>query len=98
MVRPERVHLQPHDGRRGDNLLPAMVERTVYLGATIHVDVHLAGGATLQASVPNTGDAARYRAGQPVVAYLPPDAIRVLGVDGPPSNPAPVGSVVEVAA
>jgi spermidine/putrescine transport system ATP-binding protein len=98
MVRPERVHLQPHDGRGGDNLLPAMVERTVYLGATIQVDVHLAGGATLQASVPNTGDTAPYRAGQPVVAYLPPDAIRVLGVDGPPSNPAPVGSVVEVAA
>jgi hypothetical protein len=55
-----------------------MVERTVYVGATLQVMVRLATGAQLQASVANTGNAAGYPQGTPVLAHVPADALRVL--------------------
>jgi hypothetical protein len=55
-----------------------MVERTVYVGASLQVIVRLATGAQLQASVANTGTAAVYEQGTPVLAHVPPDALRVL--------------------
>ncbi|HZU60359.1 MAG TPA: TOBE domain-containing protein, partial [Solirubrobacteraceae bacterium] len=63
---------------RAGNCLPGMVERTVYVGATLQVIVRLATGATLQASVTNAGSATGWAQGTPVMAEIPPDALRVL--------------------
>jgi spermidine/putrescine transport system ATP-binding protein len=78
IARPERIELRAHGAEHQDNCLPGMVERTVYVGATLHVMVRLATGAQLQASVANTGTAAAYAQGTPVLAHVPPDALRVL--------------------
>jgi spermidine/putrescine transport system ATP-binding protein len=92
VARPERIRLLAH-GSEGDNCLPGMVERTVYVGASVQVMVRLATGAQLQASVTNTGGEAGYAQGTPVAVQVPPDALRVLGpsvgsgrVDGPGSG------------
>ena len=60
VARPERVQLLEHGDRRG-NCLPGMIERTVYVGASLQVMVRLATGAQLQASITNTGDADGFR-------------------------------------
>ncbi len=61
-----------------------MVERTVYLGATIQLILRLPEGQRLQAMVPNRGEALRLRQGTPVSAFLPPEALRVLQVTAEP--------------
>ena len=63
VARPERVRLLAH-GAAQENCLPGMVERTVYVGATLQVMVRLVTGAQLQASVTNTGVRRRLRAGR----------------------------------
>jgi spermidine/putrescine transport system ATP-binding protein len=85
VARPERVQLLEHGAGRG-NCLPGMVERTVYVGASVQVMVRLATGAQLQASIANTGDADSYQQGTPVSVHIPADALRILG--GPPQPPA----------
>jgi spermidine/putrescine transport system ATP-binding protein len=90
VARPERLTLLEH-GDGGDNCLPGMVERTVYVGANLQVMVRLATGAQLQASITNTGEAAHLDQGTPVAVQIPPDALRVLRDDtGPyiPEQPA----------
>jgi spermidine/putrescine transport system ATP-binding protein len=77
VIRPERVHLEPH-GSTGENRIPAMVERVVYLGNANQVIVGLAHGERIQALVQNTGHELAYRQGDPVQAHLPADALRVL--------------------
>src|SRR5712692_10005613 len=77
VVRPERVHLDEH-GTSGDNRIPGMVERVLYVGATIQVIVHLAPGEPLQAWLQNRGGDPPWAQGTPVSVYLPPDAVRVL--------------------
>jgi spermidine/putrescine transport system ATP-binding protein len=83
VVRPERVRLESCDAPSGENRLPGLVARTVYLGSAIQVVMRLATGSTLHALIANTGDAPTYPAGTPVRAFLPADAIRVLGVESP---------------
>jgi spermidine/putrescine transport system ATP-binding protein len=78
VARPERVNLVEHGDERG-NCLPGMVERTVYVGASLQVMVRLATGAQLQASITNTGGADGYPQGTPVSVHIPADALRVLG-------------------
>jgi spermidine/putrescine transport system ATP-binding protein len=104
VARPERVQLLEH-GTDRDNCLPGMVERTVYVGASLQVMVRLATGAQLQASVTNTGGATTYQQGTPVAVHVPADALRVLGgtpqaaaggqTAGPaaPAAPSPAASV-----
>jgi len=77
VIRPERVHLEDH-GTPGDNRIPGMVERVLYVGSTIQVIVHLAHGETLQAWVQNRGGDPPFQQGTAVSVHLPPDAIRVL--------------------
>jgi len=77
VVRPERVHLDEH-GTTGENRIPGMVERVLYVGATIQVIVHLAHGETLQAWMQNRGGGPPWAQGTPVSVHLPPDAVRVL--------------------
>ncbi len=80
VARPERVSLLPHGSER-ENCLPGMVERTVYVGASLQVIVRLATGAPLQVSVANTGSAEEYRQGTPVAVHVPLEALRVLGAE-----------------
>jgi len=77
VVRPERVHLDEH-GTSGDNRIPGMVERVLYVGATIQVIVHLAHGESLQAWMQNRGGDPPWSQGTAVSVHLPPDAVRVL--------------------
>jgi spermidine/putrescine transport system ATP-binding protein len=77
VIRPERVHLEDH-GASGDNRIPGMVERVLYVGSVIQVLVHLAHGETLQVSMQNRGGDPPWQQGTAVSVHLPPDAIRVL--------------------
>ncbi len=85
VVRPERVRLSAYGsdetGALESNALTGLVERVVYLGATSHVVVRLADGATVQAMVPNSEGAVDVSAGTPVRVQIPVDAIRVLVAD-----------------
>src|SRR5438067_6459232 len=77
VIRPERVRLEAHEST-GENRIPAMVEPVVYLGNANQVIVSLAHGEKIQALVQNTGDELAYRQGDPVRAYMPAEALRVL--------------------
>ena len=78
VIRPERVRVEER-GAAGDNRLPGMVERTVYVGSTMQVIVRLPEGQIVQAMIPNRGDEHGYRQGTPVTVHLPPEDLRVLG-------------------
>ncbi|MFL5736081.1 MAG: ABC transporter ATP-binding protein [Actinomycetota bacterium] len=77
VIRPERVRLEDH-GASGENRVPGMVERVVYVGSIMQVIVRLAPGETLQAWVQNTGTSLPYDQGVPVAVHLPAEAVRVL--------------------
>ena len=77
VIRPERVRLEAHSST-GENRIPGMVERVVYLGNGNQIIVGLANGERIQALVQNTGDGLAYRQGDPVKAYMPAEALRVL--------------------
>jgi spermidine/putrescine transport system ATP-binding protein len=80
VVRPERVVLEPH-GAADSNRVPAMVERSVYMGPVTQLLVRLAQGDRIQVMVPNRGEEHGWRQGTPVTAVLPPEALRVLRSD-----------------
>jgi spermidine/putrescine transport system ATP-binding protein len=80
VIRPERVELSGH-GALGNNRIPGMVERVLYVGSVIQVLVHLAHGETLQAWTQNRGGDPPWQQGTAVSVHLPPDAIRVLTDD-----------------
>ena len=77
VIRPERVRIEDY-GSAGDNRVPAMVERLVYLGSATQVFLRLAAGPDIQALLQNDGSQNDLRQGTPVHAYLAPDALRVL--------------------
>ncbi len=78
VIRPERVRIEPY-GSAGDNRVPAMVERLVYIGAATQVMLRLGAGMPLQALIQNDGEQTGLAQGSPVHVYLPPDGLRVLG-------------------
>jgi spermidine/putrescine transport system ATP-binding protein len=80
-IRPERVDIQPQ-GATGENRIPSMVDRVVYVGATLQVMLHLATGQTIQAWIPNDGDVDPHRSGDAVTAHFPREALRVLPQGG----------------
>jgi spermidine/putrescine transport system ATP-binding protein len=89
VIRPERIRVEAH-GSSGPNRVPALVERVVYLGAATQVILRLATGESLQAVVSNDEPVlAGLTAGDPVHAYLPSDALRVLASAPVPANSAP---------
>jgi len=77
VIRPERVRIEEH-GSAGENRVPAMVERVVFLGSATEVLLRLAPGNSLQALMQNDGSRPDLAQGTPVHVYLPPDALRVL--------------------
>jgi len=85
MIRPERVGVEPQ-GTEGENRLPGLVERAVYVGSAYELHVRLIGGSLLKATIMNDGTPFAYEEGTPVTLYLPPDAVRVLT---PSPLPAP---------
>ncbi len=76
-IRPERVNLEAQ-GTSGENRVPAMVERVVYVGSVLQVIVNLAPGQRIQAWVQNEGGAMPFDSGAPVTVHFPPEALRVL--------------------
>jgi spermidine/putrescine transport system ATP-binding protein len=82
-IRPERVDLQPH-GTTGENRVPGMVERVVYVGSVLQVILNLAHGGRIQAWVQNDGSDVPYHSGEAVTAHLPREALRVLPEAGTP--------------
>ncbi len=79
MIRPERIAIEPH-ANQGEERLPGIVERSVFLGGSYEVHVRVLGGELLRAMVPNDGSAsaADLEPGAAVCLHLPPDAVRVL--------------------
>jgi spermidine/putrescine transport system ATP-binding protein len=77
MIRPERVGVEPQ-GAGGENRLPGLVERAVFLGGSYELHVRVLGGDLLRATVPNDGSSLRYEEGAAVTLHLPADAVRVL--------------------
>jgi spermidine/putrescine transport system ATP-binding protein len=80
-IRPERVVVEAR-GVAGDNRLPAMVERVVYVGTTLQVILRLASGQQIQAWTPNDGGVDPYRSGDAVTSHFPKAALRVLPEGG----------------
>jgi spermidine/putrescine transport system ATP-binding protein len=80
VIRPERVRIEDQ-GASGENRLPAMVDRTVYVGSTMQVIVRLPAGQVVQAMVPNRGDAQAYAQGTAVSLFFPSQDLRVLRAD-----------------
>jgi spermidine/putrescine transport system ATP-binding protein len=91
VARPERLALLPH-GAPQDNCVPGLVERTVYVGANLQVIVRLPTGATVQATIANSGQTADYAQGTPVAVHVPADALRVLA---PSAAATAIGSDVD---
>ncbi len=77
VIRPERVRLEEHSSD-GENRVPGMVQRLVYLGPSTQVIVRLAPGDTIQALIQNQGEDLAYRQGTPLSVHLPPRALRIL--------------------
>ncbi len=81
VIRPERIRIEPY-GAAGDNRVPGMVERVVYLGSSQQLVIRLATGDVVHAMVVNDGSAHGYTQGSAILAYLPPEALRVLPAPG----------------
>jgi spermidine/putrescine transport system ATP-binding protein len=79
MIRPERIEIEPH-AATGDNRLPGVVERSVFLGGMHEVHVRVLGGSLLKATVANDGKqlAVSLEQGEAVSLHLPPSGLRVL--------------------
>jgi spermidine/putrescine transport system ATP-binding protein len=87
-IRPEKVSLEPH-GSEGDNRAPAMIERTVFLGAATQVYVRLAAGDVLQAQLTGDNPPVSLTHGTPVHVHLPATALRVLPDEAHEAVPYP---------
>ena len=85
MIRPERIGLEPH-GTVGDNRLPGLVERAVFLGSSHEVHVRVLGGDLLKATISNDGSAlpVSLDEGTAVTVHLPAQGLRVLRQSEPP--------------
>ncbi len=84
MIRPERIVIEPHSNT-GEERMPGMVERSVFLGGAYEVHVRVLGGELLKAMVPNDGviSQAALESGAAVCLHLPADALRVLTASEP---------------
>jgi spermidine/putrescine transport system ATP-binding protein len=80
VIRPERIRIGAQD-ETGENRVPGMIERMVYLGASSQVIVRLPQGDSLQVLIQNQGDTLTYHQGTPVNVFFPPEALRVVPAD-----------------
>ena len=87
MIRPERIDLEPHD-TPGDNRMPGLVERAVFLGGLHEVHIRVLGGELLKATISNDGKPLGFalEQGTAISLHFPPDGLRVLAPSqAPPS-------------
>ena len=77
VIRPESLHLEETEVS-GDNRLPAMVERVVYLGSTSQVFVRLPDGTSVQSLVTNAVHEEPWTSGDACRVLMPADSLRVL--------------------
>jgi spermidine/putrescine transport system ATP-binding protein len=77
VIRPERVRIRPYE-ESGENRVPGMIERVVYLGSSEQLVVRLATGDVVHALVVNDGTVRDLSQGTAVQAELPADALRIL--------------------
>ena len=89
MIRPERIGIEQH-GAAGDNRLPGLVERAVFLGGSHEVHVRVLGGELMKVTVANDGSPppVALEEGTAVTLNLPPDALRVLVSSQEPASAA----------
>jgi spermidine/putrescine transport system ATP-binding protein len=90
VIRPECVELA-EPGLTGENRLPGMIDRTVFLGSTTQVMVRLPHGAVVQSLVTNHAVRDDLASGKPVTVCLPSQSLRLLASS---SRPAPVVAAV----
>src|SRR3954469_21842404 len=69
MIRPERIVIEPH-AEAGDERLPGIVERSVFLGGAHEVRVRVLGGELMRVTVANDGS-------PPPVSLEPGAALRL---------------------
>jgi hypothetical protein len=81
VIRPERVHVEPYEAT-GENRVPGMIERVVFLGSAQQLVVRLATGDVVHALVVNDGTPVPFAQGTAVQAHLPAEALRVLPASG----------------
>ncbi len=81
VIRPESVHLEEGD-LTGDNRIPGMVERVVYLGSTSQVFVRLPQGSVVQSLVTNAVNEEPWSSGDACRVRMPSDSLRVLETSG----------------
>jgi len=78
VIRPERVVIG-EQGTTGDNTLPGLIDRVVFVGSVLDVRVRLATGELLRSLVTNDGgERIPTVQGTPVSVHLPPEAVRLL--------------------
>jgi len=92
VIRPERVELEAQ-GASGENRVPAMVERSVYVGSILQLILRLAHGEAIQVWIQNRGGGEDYPQGTSLTAHLPVQALRVLPLSMAAfaDEPEPVG-------
>src|ERR1051326_769785 len=77
-IRPEKIAIYPHGERKGENLVPALIEQLIYVGAETHYLLRSAQ-QTLRVETMNTKVGSQgFDLGQEVLAYLPPAGLIVL--------------------
>jgi spermidine/putrescine transport system ATP-binding protein len=81
VIRPESVHLEEGE-LTGDNRIPGMVERVVYLGSTSQVYVRLPQGSVVQSLLTNAVNEEPWASGDPCRVHMPSDSLRVLETSG----------------
>jgi spermidine/putrescine transport system ATP-binding protein len=86
VIRPERVRIESYESA-GENRIPGMVERVVYLGSSEQLVVRLATGDVVQALVVNDGSPHGLAQGTAVQVHLPAEALRVLPAPSAASSP-----------
>jgi ABC-type Fe3+/spermidine/putrescine transport system ATPase subunit len=77
MIRPERIVIEPH-AETGEERLPGIVERSVFLGGAHEVHVRVLGGELMRATVANDGSPLPVSLDPGAAVPLPPAALRVL--------------------
>jgi spermidine/putrescine transport system ATP-binding protein len=77
MIRPERIGVEAHSAS-GENRLPGLIERAVFLGNSFELHVRVLGGDLLKVMVANDGSSTSFDEGAAVTLHLPAEALRVL--------------------
>jgi spermidine/putrescine transport system ATP-binding protein len=84
MIRPERIGVEAH-AAAGENRLPGLVERAVFLGNSFELHVRVVGGDLLKVTMLNDGSGIPVDEGAAVTLHLPAEALRVLAPSAPPA-------------